>query len=335
MSGEDLHLDVGNQRGTAWIRGTPPINDWAVVLWILVWERALVGKDAPQLEDARPLAESDTRGMLRALHALHDERTSFATRLNALARDLAVLTGSLQCVIGEVDANGGTWPLRLTPRGTFADLTSEEIRHVMGCFEDAAAPDLLAGCVLESPHHNGGAVTMSAHRTFGREVWRSKKFCTAYMLPAGLDDLLHSRAVVEMRPRCFGWIGLGRAAAGPSFTAREAAIVNMLHAEVGTWLWTRIAEEEAGTATPQATNRAYQALLGRLSPAQQRVLPLLVRGLKEEDIGTELKRSRHTIHDHAKSIYAAAGVRSRLELILQMAAGNGSADMRSGMEDGV
>ncbi len=204
-----------------------------------MWERALVGTDARQSSGGEPVSASDARELLRAVHELHDERNTLVDRLHALARDLAILTGARQCVIGEVDTNGGTWPLRLTPRGMFADMSAEHLRRVMGCFDDVAAPDLLAQRVLEAPD-NGGAITMSAHRALGREVWRASRLCGVYLIPAGLDDLLHSRARVEVRPRCFGWIGLGRPAESRGFAEREASIVNMLHAEVGDWLWTRI-----------------------------------------------------------------------------------------------
>jgi DNA-binding CsgD family transcriptional regulator len=55
-------------------------------------------------------------------------------------------------------------------------------------------------------------------------------------------------------------------------------------------------------------------LLARLSPAQRRVAELLVEGNSERDIAQELGRSIHTIHDHAKAIYRAWGVKSRREL---------------------
>ncbi|MEM1165072.1 MAG: helix-turn-helix transcriptional regulator [Planctomycetota bacterium] len=59
---------------------------------------------------------------------------------------------------------------------------------------------------------------------------------------------------------------------------------------------------------------ARQALLGRLSPTQRRIVPMLVDGLSEREIGEALGRSMHTIHDHTKTIYRELGVHSRLEL---------------------
>lgn len=57
-----------------------------------------------------------------------------------------------------------------------------------------------------------------------------------------------------------------------------------------------------------------RALEARLSAMQRRITPLLVKGMSEREIGRELARSHHTIHEHVKAIYAALRVRSRIEL---------------------
>lgn len=303
------------------------------------------------------LTSGDVRDLLRAVHDLHDESVPFAARLDGLARELCRLTGALQCVIGEVDASGvgeeggAGWPLKLSARGTYAELTADQIRSSMGCFADREARDELAVRVLEAEVDGveERAVTMSAHRAIGRETWRAGRLCAMYLRPGGLDDLLHSRAAYALRPHCYGWIGLGRKDGDAGFTAREAAIVNMLHAEVGAWLWARIGSEygsgipgeNEGTGEALRANRAYRALYGRLSPAQRRVLPLLVRGWTQVQIGEELHRSQHTVHDHARSIYQMAGVKSKLELILRLQRMDGDVggqdedgDGRAGAADG-
>ncbi|MHC4977353.1 MAG: helix-turn-helix transcriptional regulator [Planctomycetota bacterium] len=55
-------------------------------------------------------------------------------------------------------------------------------------------------------------------------------------------------------------------------------------------------------------------LLAKLSPSQRELVPLLVEGMTEEQIGVRTGRSKHTVHDHAKRIYRAWGVTSRHEL---------------------
>jgi DNA-binding NarL/FixJ family response regulator len=61
-------------------------------------------------------------------------------------------------------------------------------------------------------------------------------------------------------------------------------------------------------------------LLAKISPAQLRVLELLLDGHTEPQIGDILSRSRHTVHDHTKAIYAALGVTSRVQLVLLFSA---------------
>lgn len=55
-------------------------------------------------------------------------------------------------------------------------------------------------------------------------------------------------------------------------------------------------------------------LLERLSPVQRTVAPLLAAGHTEKVIARLLDRSAHTVHEHAKAIYLAWGVRNRFEL---------------------
>ncbi len=57
-----------------------------------------------------------------------------------------------------------------------------------------------------------------------------------------------------------------------------------------------------------------EAILERLTPAQRRILPHLVDGLSEAEVGRQVGRSAHTVHDHTKSIYQTLNVGSRLQL---------------------
>lgn len=57
-------------------------------------------------------------------------------------------------------------------------------------------------------------------------------------------------------------------------------------------------------------------LVERLTPAQRLVLPYLLEGKTEAEIGKLIYRSRYTVHDHARAIYATFQVRNRVELVL-------------------
>ncbi|MBL9000752.1 MAG: helix-turn-helix transcriptional regulator [Phycisphaerae bacterium] len=57
-------------------------------------------------------------------------------------------------------------------------------------------------------------------------------------------------------------------------------------------------------------------LLSKVSTAQQRVLEFLLAGLTEPQIAERIGRSRHTVHDHTKAIYASLNVKNRVQLVL-------------------
>jgi DNA-binding CsgD family transcriptional regulator len=57
-------------------------------------------------------------------------------------------------------------------------------------------------------------------------------------------------------------------------------------------------------------------LLSKVSDAQRIVLEWLLEGLTEPQIAERIGRSRHTVHDHTKAIYASLGVSSRVHLVL-------------------
>ncbi|MCE2966340.1 MAG: response regulator transcription factor [Phycisphaerales bacterium] len=93
----------------------------------------------------------------------------------------------------------------------------------------------------------------------------------------------------------------------------------------------RIGEVLARVRTPAASANAPAGLsradvlnhpvAKRLSKAQLAVFPLLVEGLSEEEIGKRIFRSKHTVHDHAKAIYATVGARTRAQLIRALLGG--------------
>lgn len=55
-----------------------------------------------------------------------------------------------------------------------------------------------------------------------------------------------------------------------------------------------------------------------LSPAQTKVFDLLVQGSLEKDVAEHLNLSVNTVHNHARKIYEAYGVHSRVELLLKV-----------------
>lgn len=64
-------------------------------------------------------------------------------------------------------------------------------------------------------------------------------------------------------------------------------------------------------------NKHKKLLLSHLGEHQRQVLGHLLAGLTEPQIAKKLHRSRHTVHDHTKAIYAACGVNNRVQLVHQ------------------
>jgi DNA-binding CsgD family transcriptional regulator len=76
-----------------------------------------------------------------------------------------------------------------------------------------------------------------------------------------------------------------------------------------------LSSQHTGIAGTIAPPPARLDLLSRLSDAQRRVLYHLLAGLTEPQIATKVNRSRHTVHDHTKAIYAALNVQRRVQLV--------------------
>lgn len=78
-------------------------------------------------------------------------------------------------------------------------------------------------------------------------------------------------------------------------------------------------ESELETSDPRYSGNhippAPKLPLENLTPAQLRVLELLVKGISEIQVATELGISQHTVHNHVKEIYKAFRVHKRAELI--------------------
>ena len=58
-----------------------------------------------------------------------------------------------------------------------------------------------------------------------------------------------------------------------------------------------------------------QALLTKLSRPQQEIIPYLLDGMSEQQIADTVDRSKHTIHDHIKTIYNRWCINSRIQLV--------------------
>lgn len=79
-------------------------------------------------------------------------------------------------------------------------------------------------------------------------------------------------------------------------------------------------DSEIETQDPRMSEEVspIDATLARISGAQRRVLDLLMTGLSEKQVASQLDISQHTVHNHAREIYRKMGAHSRSELFVRM-----------------
>ncbi len=127
-------------------------------------------------------------------------------------------------------------------------------------------------------------------------------------------DLLISGAPLAHRPDWIGTIILSGSTGRP-FPEQDRLLLDTLHRELAPWLWSRIGVGRAHGLDAAPRHASRERMVERLSPAQRVVLPFLLEGKTEAEIAKRIFRSRYTVHDHARAIYATFGVRSRVELV--------------------
>ncbi len=80
-------------------------------------------------------------------------------------------------------------------------------------------------------------------------------------------------------------------------------------------------DESADVTTfriPRSKFEDDTAIVNTFTPAQRRIIPLLMEGKSEPDIALALGKSVHTVHTHVRAIFQRAGVHSRAELIVKL-----------------
>jgi DNA-binding CsgD family transcriptional regulator len=74
-------------------------------------------------------------------------------------------------------------------------------------------------------------------------------------------------------------------------------------------------EAEEETASCASADQKIDFDRTKFSVAECRVLDLLLSGLAEKEIATQLHLSQHTVHNHVRAIYRIVEVHSRAELL--------------------
>ena len=75
------------------------------------------------------------------------------------------------------------------------------------------------------------------------------------------------------------------------------------------------------TAGPKEVARLRKSVYG-LSPREEEIADLVVRGLSTRQISKTLYISEYTVQDHLKSVFGKIGVKGRRELVKRLFLGN-------------
>lgn len=132
--------------------------------------------------------------------------------------------------------------------------------------------------------------------------------------PLGLRWGLISMHRIEPPNEGTGIVRLWRKSDAGAFGEEDANFLQHLHSMLGPWLWERL----VGQLSKLSQQPAVLGTIQRLTPAQRGVLCHLLEGGTEAEIAKRIFRSRYTVHDHVRAIYAALGVKNRLELVLKL-----------------
>jgi len=126
-------------------------------------------------------------------------------------------------------------------------------------------------------------------------AWYRDEHVQRYRRGCSIDPFMHSVRV----HRDAGYvISLHRPWGARPFTERERGLVDLFHRESRA-----LAPRERGP---------------RLSPALDKTLRALLRGLSEKEAAAELGLSPHTVHEYVKALYRRFGVTSRAGLFARL-----------------
>ncbi|WCO67511.1 LuxR C-terminal-related transcriptional regulator [Iamia majanohamensis] len=126
--------------------------------------------------------------------------------------------------------------------------------------------------------------------------------------------LEQGRALLEQ-----GWRQLHGHDAEAALSSFRAALRRFVG--LGATAWAR--QAEAGLADPAISDDGVRHALGRLSPQERQLVGLVAEGLTNREVATALHLSPKTVENRLTGIYAALGVRSRVDLVRRVGEGRG------------
>lgn len=148
---------------------------------------------------------------------------------------------------------------------------------------------------------SGQTMVLSRNQIWGRETWYRSHTYNEIHRECGIDDYVISICPTNISGRCTT-LWLHKGVGSRDFTAREQAIISLIHltvnSEIGTYL--------AAADEPTLSSLTYRRL---------QVLDHLLLGDSEKQIAYKLDVGKAAIHDHVLAIYRHYQVSSRGELL--------------------
>jgi DNA-binding CsgD family transcriptional regulator len=239
---------------------------------------------------------ADARALLRLCNALHEAPDDAASRKRLLLEGLCDLlrADAGVCVVSRTqdDARKGGDP---------GDGDSDRTSIVSVIRWAVSDDDARALAARYRPRGSTGAARQTRAVRAPDRLRRGRRAPDPSARYQTADDCLEALLPVSGTPLRACLTLLRRPPARRRFTARDRALLDLFHREMG-WLY----RADLPATWPDAAG---------LPPRQRQILRLLLSGLGEKQIATRLDLSRNTVHHHVKALYRHFHVTTRSELL--------------------
>lgn len=252
---------------------------------------------------AATLPADDVRALLRLVSELRELGEQPSQWRHHLLTSLDRLCGTRASLVGEVAVIGdpvGRAGLKVVHREEHGVSPDEQERFDNEVIWNTHGPnDAIPGTWT----HYEQSFTASRRQLVEDRAWYGSAVANEHFRPFDCNDFIVSMVPLPAL-RAISAIKLFRAWSDRPFTDRDCLLVELIAEE--------LARDWVETEPLAVAGRA-------LSPRLRQVLSLLAGGASEKEVAATLSLSTHTVHDYAKALHRAFGVRSRSELLARAA----------------
>lgn len=255
--------------------------------------------------------DNDVRHMVRLAAELREPGWTAAQKAQRLAAGVVTLLHVNCCSVGKLGHDYGRSEVTVPDvsrvfrgMGCAGDLSAEGLATILDAWRD---PTMRDPGLVEIARSSRSGASLTRPQLVDDRQWFGSAAYQHLLRHHNLHDKLYG--IVEISdPDWTGIICVTRPAGAAPFGDRERWLMDLVRQELAPLVFETEAAQSRANTPEQA---AWQAL----SRTQSVMVPMLMAGLTEQEIAERMHRSRHTVHDHVKRIYAALGVHSRVELV--------------------